>query len=529
MQVKNPILHNEYHLVLRNVLTGETKCAIAYNTMCYGYFNGTGGTFLQCGSGTGEPAYTDTGLFESLGFGSAITWQNGYYNKANNTMKYVGTAVIPASSTCVGEITELAIKSTWSATMTHALLKDAEGNNISINKTDLDELTITVIVYIQASSNDNYKYLIATQSGKFNKNALKWFFTGGASNYYTIIYANYSSTKHTWYVPIYNKSYELSRVKMASDNKLTNLKLSNRLTTADSNERWIHSIEITDEQGRFLQVPFPNPLVPAYEVHGISLGTGDGSTTEFSAPIGLFVKDSDKVYINGVLQTRGIDYTIDNKANRSRLIDITPGNFLANFKNSQPIASWPGSWKPTQLSLPFALLKDTYFEQKPVVMKDNPLLIELSEDQSIGTEINYWVPGYWYLCNSTGGTTTGTADGVTLTLSYSTDGEVYTEVDSFTFTSSLADAIIPRSFDKVNAKYWKLESANIKEGYMLHKSAVSNTNNAFELGILGYFGEPIKFTNPPAEGDLITMDCSFDRPYKNSNFVLDVSIEWNFR
>jgi len=36
-------------------------------------------------------------------------------------------------------------------------------------------------------------------------------------------------------------------------------------------------------------------------------------------------------------------------------------------------------------------------------------------------------------------------------------------------------------------------------------------------------GSPIRFTNAPGEGAVITMNAQIDRPMKNENFILDVN------
>lgn len=45
---------------------------------------------------------------------------------------------------------------------------------------------------------------------------------------------------------------------------------------------------------------------------------------------------------------------------------------------------------------------------------------------------------------------------------------------------------------------------------------------------LGYKGSGITFTNAPAADAIITLDAKIDRPFKNSNFVIDASMSLHF-
>lgn len=516
MKIKNLSYHNQYHIQCRNIKTGKLKEAYAYNTMCYGYFNGVLTMYLGLGSGTGEPSYNDSGLFKDLSWPRReITWEKGDYYRDENMTRHVGKVVLPASPSYVGTITEVDIHSAWLAVMSHALLKDAEGNPISIEKTDLDELTVTITVYVKGNDTEQYRYLIAAQNSQYNQNTLPWFFTTNYS-YDGYMHLYYLTTKHTWYAPVRSKDYIIWTEHMSSDNNLTALKLRHRLPTTDGNNQYINSIELSSYEGRLLQIPFPNSLVPNYEITGIAIGTGDGSTSNFEPPVPMWVKNTDKIYINGVLKTRDVDYTIDCHANRQNWLSAARCNFIKEYKNTKPITTWPTRYSISNIVIPYTSLICNY--RGPAIMADNPIIIEFEDDPCVGNKVNRWIPGHWIVCNTDGSSVS--ISKLEIILESSSDGNNFIERARYTYNSNTYNQ--PINITENTDKFYRISCTGLKEGYLLYQAKDHG-------GLIYYYGEPIKFKNPPVDGAEITMDITFDRPYKNQNFVLDVAMEWQFR
>ena len=53
-------------------------------------------------------------------------------------------------------------------------------------------------------------------------------------------------------------------------------------------------------------------------------------------------------------------------------------------------------------------------------------------------------------------------------------------------------------------------------------------NSTPDIAVLSYTGANLVFTEPPAEGAIIKMDATIDRPYKNANFVIDAAMTLSF-
>ena len=92
-----------------------------------------------------------------------------------------------------------------------------------------------------------------------------------------------------------------------------------------------------------------------------------------------------------------------------------------------------------------------------------------------------------------------------------------------------------KQYFKVTVKYNSSDS-NVSSGYtsgafMNQSCSYYQLQSAIDpdtLWLLGYIGQGIVFTNPPAEGAVITMDASTDLPMKNENFVFDVDLTMTF-
>ena len=134
-------IHNRFDIEVRDSITGELKQkAIAYNIvlnqmytrLCAGnsYF-----VNIHFGTGTGTPTPERTSLFSHLGTKSAVTDK---LIKAFPVSKWKRKIVLNPEEYVEETITEVGIAygSSASNLVTHAMLKDSEGNTISITKSD---------------------------------------------------------------------------------------------------------------------------------------------------------------------------------------------------------------------------------------------------------------------------------------------------------------------------------------------------------------------------------------------------------
>jgi hypothetical protein len=253
----------------------------------------------------------------------------------------------------------------------------------------------------------------------------------------------------------------------------------------------------------FCYAALPNAeLFPSYTIAGIAIGTGDGETVRFDNPLNYFIENSETVYLNGSALVRDVDYTIDYRHNLARLPELAA---TKNAELSGGVTVAAGTYNGHKQMLFQRMLNsiDAYLIDTVSVgwKADAPLLVALEAASDVNT---FYLPA-WVAAG-------------TVTLSYSMDGETWNQADQFTHTSGTANT---RSFELVNAPYWRIEGTNVN--WTTHNFT---TDDMTQELYLGYTGDPhITFATPPADGDVITMSVQMDRPFKNGNFVIDVSAE----
>lgn len=154
-------LHNKFDIQLVNADGDITQSITAYNTVLNNYYtnlsNNSGIYFgrLNLGTGTGTPSVTDTSLF------SHLTDKNFEFSKSNvrylDSNQYsVAASIIFTETEAIGQISELGVSNPNAGTLyTHAMVTDAEGHVISINKTNTDRLIITVTMYLTLTRPSN--------------------------------------------------------------------------------------------------------------------------------------------------------------------------------------------------------------------------------------------------------------------------------------------------------------------------------------------------------------------------------------
>ena len=593
-------LHNHFDLEVIDSRTGQKKSsAHAENVVTNSWYHevfrglvnagaGNSGIGIALGSGTGMPAVTDKALF-NYNFGGACGRNSGFIQPSSNTVEqllddnnkligYKATRVwvFPANSSYVGTLTEIGLTCVYpSGTLrSHAMLKDAEGNEIAIKKTDLDILTVTVTFYLTV----NMQWTNPIEhSAKF----IYWlaYMFGIIVTENSTIYANASNYDYDFIRTISfvgciagsmqvddKSSFNGPRAVLAgylypacnssvlsyaeSDNSCINGVTvscnSIRLGTEASNDLVINGLAYTiGQRGRSsnyqyypsLFLPFPNEDVfPAIPLSDLQVGIGDGSTTEFAPAVPLFVDGSDKVYINGIEQVRGVDYTIEN--NGTGRFDCSPGTLINNLKNDPAsiVITDPFHWyygNYNNAIVPFcqqstADISDCKLATWSIA---SPLEFELRDDPTISHKVNsIKIPSFTFDRNHF-----SASDDVYFILEYSTDKGTWQEVlrtAIYDYTTNRKN--LTYTFDTIEAKYWRIRSelvsgneptaAQLTSGIAM--SSYLSSSNYNNPSYMLYKGHGIVFTNPPAEGDVITMDATIDRPYKTANNVLDVAFQF---
>ena len=153
-------LHNKFDIQPINKDGNVTQSVTAYNVVLNRYYTdlnsntAMGFNRLFLGTGTGTPAVTDTGLF------SQLTYKDFEFSQTD--VKYLGVNQYSMSKSltfseaeAIGQISEIGIGNRSNVLYTHAMVTDAEGHVISINKTDTDRLIITITVYLTLTRPSN--------------------------------------------------------------------------------------------------------------------------------------------------------------------------------------------------------------------------------------------------------------------------------------------------------------------------------------------------------------------------------------
>lgn len=177
----NVNIHNRFDVEVRNIKTGKvTQRAVAYNTildyMWYRLANGNAyASYIHFGTGTGEEIAKDEyELFEHLGYKqAALDFKELAYPKSTWRQK-----IILEPGEYIGELlTEVGLSGSTSKTnmTTHALLKDSEGDTISVLKTGEDLITIFATVFITVRIDTDYQALYNPED-----NDLLKYLTGGS-------------------------------------------------------------------------------------------------------------------------------------------------------------------------------------------------------------------------------------------------------------------------------------------------------------------------------------------------------------
>jgi len=488
--------------------------------------------YMCFGSGSTEPQISDTSLTKQIFTGNIDHYSASDY--AEDSLNFYFTFKVPADTSHVGTITEVGIYGGSGGygygLITHALIKDAEGNPIAITKSDTEVLYVDVHVKV-----------VVTNSGGF-----KW-------NYNYPLYFNAKARNIGIPAVCCLPSFALLRSEpsIMSDGGVlaakkqathtynasshTDIISANRFgTDVVTSQHYINAISFYPNIGgssyayNGSHIPlgwwkYPNTdIFPNRTLTGMSVGAGDGTTKEFTPPLNLWVKNTEKIYIDGVLKTRDVDYTCDNRNNLSILTELCPTAFTTILNDYQIATS-----KQSNYGIhPFngGLLNTSYFGSEStdtgiacyIWDADHPLTWKLEEDPQIGMEAD----GFYLNNLATSAGSNVYWQNVTVSIYYSTDNETWNLAGTYTETSRSSYLSHKFEFEQtINAPYWKL---------IVDTSAGSSSHNGERLYARGISylyrnGFKIVFIEAPAENAVITMDADIDRPMKNDNFIIDVN------
>ena len=495
--------------------------------------------YLQLGSGTGtEPSANDTTLLSNLGWPQALTYtrQGDIPSSYSDPIHFSATATIPDSSKYVGTITEVGLgTTTYGYICTHAWVTNAEGQAISINKAATDILVITVDVFftINLPSNPSFNMkffpIWATSFIDTLPNipgrtcALSTMHAPIADGNICRSGIRYND----FYAPLHITTNDAATNVDASGNQTfpINLEsLNNQWFSSTKNCGFAHSIVIE----KYGVIPLPNSAIcPNYAYNGISIGTGDGSTTHFYTPVNETV--SQKIFVNGVEQTNGVSF-INFDITKSPCWEKCIGIVYVPYASSSPevyraINTPSAEYAHIAMSTATAYIADSYtyapaYRSYQFKSYDGAKVIYYDENGITCDHIRLGTHDSW---------------NAPTVVEYTND-DIFDASITPTWTTivNTNDKNTTIYFDRTTAKYWRIYGYITSTGGRLYKSAVESAWTdacgsdpaSLVLGdstVLDFGKVGVNFETPPADGAVITMDAVLNLPYKSPDTILTLS------
>ena len=478
-------IHNRFDIEVVDAQTGEVKNrAVAYNTVCnnlldklttqsygdgYGYSN-----YIHYGTGNGIPSKADTSLFS---FSGAILTNNNYSSTEqhvdflNGTISFTFKASIPPEAAVGSTITELglAYNNTANTLCTHAMLQDMNGNTISITKSETDVINIYATVYFHFPMRDGIPAIWMPMSYS-DGDAAQWL--RGYEIMYHDDYRPRGVELTMDYVSLVQREMGSSYAKtttLAQTASKDGIDFGTVRFPVDSSNH-IHgaaAINIVNGTKQYFFLSALGGWWQGSDIAGEAIGTGDGSTTDFSTKFPFATGAT--IYVDGVPASAVVD---------SSALDHQ--NMGAYF---MPVEANGDYFPPvTKRSDNRYTYKDTYG------IYYNPLY-----DVGIDSFVQ----------------------------EYGTKVELSDDLDEWVEISNNKTGTISVPAEHRTKKFWKLtqlstSSSRNQQGY-IH----TMTTNALT-------GKNIHFSTPPAAGAVITAD--YHTPYiaKDENNVFDFSLVLNF-
>lgn len=472
-QVKQDVrasIHNRFDVEVVDALTGEIKQkAYAENIVLNAlwtrllapntYFN-----HIHYGTGSGTLAATRTSLFTFLGAKAAgektltYDWDNGWISSRKKIQiapeEHVGS-----------EFKEVGIgySATAANLVTHALLKDMNGNTITIVKTDTDVINIYATVFVHWD-------VTGYGGAKVWENALSDFLTvflvgDRDSTNYDIAHllvtpgglplSSVSGLKYTQFpvTPTYNVSAKT-------------ISISKRLGVNDANWPIRRVFPLTQFTRPAVDCEVGGIWYPKTTIVGEAIGTGDGTKTAFKTAHGWIMPGA-KVYVDGVEQVSGVTVTTG--------LPNVKTNFGAQFE---------------------------YIESTPTT---DPIALHPEMSNSIigDRTATYYNPFYAY------GIVSVYLAAYT-SLYMSSDGSSWITAASNSGSGTAATVSI--AAEHRNKPYIQLRSAS--GGWRFYREFTADTLPEND----------VVFATPPATGAVVTIDYDTESVAKDTNHVFDFAL-----
>lgn len=295
MKIKTGVnFHNRFDIVKNGEWVGYAENIILnqmYNRICNfsTYFAN-----IHFGTGSGTPTPNRTSLFSHLGTKTAEVEEK---IKAYPTSKVTKKITLMPEEYVGQTITEVGVAygSTASYLVTHAMIKDSEGNPLSITKTELDVVTIYATVFVELQDSNNVSF------SKLPPNALvNYFLDGSAMNPKLWISSSTGGSTPFSKIGFLEDTFDLTRTVNVTNRKTT---YSTRLGINDANQP-IRELSLENICRIGLEEASTwNPI----NLSNQHIGLGDGVTTSYN--LGWNDLSNVVVKVDGNITS---DYVIEN-------------------------------------------------------------------------------------------------------------------------------------------------------------------------------------------------------------------------
>lgn len=479
MNIKKKVsVHNRFDIEIRDKESGKLKqkgvaenmiLDRAYSRICNfaTYFE-----YIHFGTGTGTPTPERTTLFTPLGY-KAVTVDE---KVKEYPISKVTKKITLAPEEYVGQtITEVGISEATNAINTHALIKDAEGNPLSITKTDLDVLIIYATVFIELQDANDVTF------SKFIDNTLVNYFVSEVTINPNLRLGSIGESTPMGALGHYLGDFPLTRTPDIVNKKV---KFSTRLGIENGNFD-IREAELSDICRINLEDAVAwNP----YNLKDISIGIGDGTTDTFD------LKRYD--ISNAIIKVDGnivSNYSLENLSGSNR--------------EHYPL------WKmirPGATNIDEALYKGCFIGMPQAIRPAWQRVIEIDSSTAVGRTLRLRVTGGYH-------TSYGNVNGY-IYVDGSFDGENYTLIHT---------ASGHPTGGSTGLEY------TLTDAYTHLRFRVDSMATGARAESIGFmnplFNQPqIIFDTPPAANSLITADYTVPYIPKTSNYILDVNFELQF-
>lgn len=517
-------IHNRFDIEVRDAVTGRIKSRayaenIILNKLWTNICSNNAGYFryISIGTGSGTLDATRTSLFTHL-VSKQLT--DSPIFEMDEDGKYVScrrSAQLLESDNVGAIITEIGVAYDITATglVTHAMLKDMNGNPTSIEKKDVDIITFYATLYftfpdligslpsylggrlhIVALGSSGVPYYSATLDRRMNWLLFKIFGLGNNQpvGYYGFFASRYSAANKTLFVADSNIDeitdyvvgdtayFAATQVNSAVNKTIT---FTGRLPAASKNDgHGIRSVELVfhrfdspyDSLLRGLVLRFPNTSFDGTNISGEQVGVGDGVQTKFQT-LFPFVRSGAVVKVDGTPVSSGVTVITALPKSNSAL-DIL-----------RPLTESHGATNTSYDFISFALRSSP---GESFGYPYGPAMFENEYNTTVGISSIHTYTGQ----------------------------RIYVSDDAIGWALIKEGAegqfSVPAEYRR--KRYWKF----------MGSSDIGGTGAAYNFvnDITDF--DNIVFDNPPAAGAVITVDYTTDVVAKDANHVFDLSIELQF-